>query len=123
MSSLPGAGREVSLFRAAVAARAHEAVCPRRRPAFSPGTTEKLRMDGGPRSEYQRGSGSRSGSFTGIGATGLAALMKPSMVRVRLEAAIAALAGAFGILTPVWRDGIEALSSWIPTNTTAVSSS
>jgi hypothetical protein len=45
---------------------------------------------------------------------GLAALMKPSMVRVQLEAAIAVFAGVPGILTPVWRDGIEALSGWDP---------
>jgi hypothetical protein len=40
--------------------------------------------------------------------------MKPSILRVRLEAAIAALAGALGILTLVWRDWIEALTGWDP---------
>lgn len=40
--------------------------------------------------------------------------MKPSMLRVRLEAAIAVLAGALGILTLVWRDWIEALTGWDP---------
>jgi hypothetical protein len=40
--------------------------------------------------------------------------MKPSMLRVRLEAAIAVLAGALGILTLVWRDWIEFLTGWDP---------
>ncbi len=40
--------------------------------------------------------------------------MKPSMLRVRLEAAIAIFAGALGILTLVWRDWIEALTGWDP---------
>jgi hypothetical protein len=40
--------------------------------------------------------------------------MKPSMLRVRLEAAIAVLAGALGILTLFWRDWIEALTGWDP---------
>jgi hypothetical protein len=40
--------------------------------------------------------------------------MKPSMLRVRLEAAIAVLAGALGILTIFWRDWIEALTGWDP---------
>jgi hypothetical protein len=40
--------------------------------------------------------------------------MKPSMLRVRLEAAIAALAGALGILTLFWRDWIEFLTGWDP---------
>lgn len=40
--------------------------------------------------------------------------MKPSMLRVRLEAAIAALAGALGILTLVWRDWIEFLTGRDP---------
>jgi hypothetical protein len=42
------------------------------------------------------------------------ALMKRSMLRVRLEAAIAVLAGALGILTLVWRDWIEFLTGWDP---------
>ena len=40
--------------------------------------------------------------------------MKPSMLRVRLEAAIAVLAGALGILTLFWRDWIEFLTGWDP---------
>jgi hypothetical protein len=36
------------------------------------------------------------------------------MLRVRLEAAIAVLAGALGILTLVWRDWIESLTGWDP---------
>jgi hypothetical protein len=40
--------------------------------------------------------------------------MKPSMLRVRLEAAIAVLAGALGILTLIWRDWIEFLAGWDP---------
>jgi len=40
--------------------------------------------------------------------------MKPSMLRARLEAAIAVLAGALGILTLVWRDWIESLTGWNP---------
>lgn len=40
--------------------------------------------------------------------------MKPSMLRVRLEAAIAVFAGALGILTVFWRDWIEALTGQDP---------
>ena len=40
--------------------------------------------------------------------------MKPSMLRVRLEAAIAVLTGALGILTLIWRDWIETLTGWDP---------
>lgn len=40
--------------------------------------------------------------------------MKPSMLRARLEAAIAVLAGALGFLTLVWRDWIESLTGWDP---------
>ena len=40
--------------------------------------------------------------------------MKPSMLRVRLEAAIAVLAGALAILTVFWRDWIEFLTGWDP---------
>lgn len=40
--------------------------------------------------------------------------MKPSSLRVRLEAAIAVLAGALGILTLVWRDWIESVTGWDP---------
>jgi hypothetical protein len=40
--------------------------------------------------------------------------MKPSMIRVRLEIAIALFAGALGALTVFWRDWIEALTGWDP---------
>jgi|HubBroStandDraft_1064217.scaffolds.fasta_scaffold359350_1 hypothetical protein len=40
--------------------------------------------------------------------------MKPSMLRVRLEAVIAVFAGALGILTIFWRDWIESLTGWDP---------
>ena len=40
--------------------------------------------------------------------------MKPSMLQIRTEAAVAVLAGALGVLTLVWRDWIEFLSGWGP---------
>ena len=40
--------------------------------------------------------------------------MKPSNVRVWLEAAAALCAGALGIITIFWHDWIEALSGWDP---------
>ena len=40
--------------------------------------------------------------------------MKPSMLRIRVEAAIAVLAGALGIVTVFWHDWIEALTGWDP---------
>lgn len=40
--------------------------------------------------------------------------MRPSRFRVRLETAIAAVAGVLGILTIFWHDWIEALTGWDP---------
>lgn len=40
--------------------------------------------------------------------------MQPSRLRVRLETAIAAVAGVLGILTIFWHDWIEALTGWDP---------
>ncbi len=40
--------------------------------------------------------------------------MKPSKVLVRLETAVAAVAGLLGILTIFWHDWIEALTGWDP---------
>jgi hypothetical protein len=40
--------------------------------------------------------------------------MKLSKFRVRLETAIASVAGALGLLTAVWHDWIEALTGWDP---------
>ena len=40
--------------------------------------------------------------------------MKPSMLRIRVEAAMAGLAGALGIVTVFWRDWIEALTGSDP---------
>jgi drug/metabolite transporter (DMT)-like permease len=40
--------------------------------------------------------------------------MKPSKIRVGLEAAIALLAGLLGVVTIFWHDWIEALSGWDP---------
>jgi hypothetical protein len=40
--------------------------------------------------------------------------MKPSKIRVRLEAAIALLAGLLGVVTIFWHDWIEALTGWDP---------
>ena len=40
--------------------------------------------------------------------------MRPSRFRVRLESAIAVVAGALGILTIFWHDWIEALTGWDP---------
>lgn len=40
--------------------------------------------------------------------------MKPSMLRVGLEAAITLFAGALGVLTLVWRDWIEFLTGRDP---------
>ena len=40
--------------------------------------------------------------------------MKPSMLRIRAEAAISVLAGALGIVTVFWHDWIEALTGWDP---------
>jgi hypothetical protein len=40
--------------------------------------------------------------------------MKPSMLRIRVEAATAVLAGALGIVTVFWHDWIEALTGWDP---------
>jgi hypothetical protein len=40
--------------------------------------------------------------------------MKRSNFRVRLEIAIAVVAGALGVLTVFWQDWIEALTGWDP---------
>jgi hypothetical protein len=40
--------------------------------------------------------------------------MKPSMLRVRVEAAIAVFAGVLGLITVFWHDWIEALTGWDP---------
>jgi hypothetical protein len=40
--------------------------------------------------------------------------MKPSMLRIRVEAAIAVFAGILGIVTVFWHDWIEALTGWDP---------
>jgi undecaprenyl pyrophosphate phosphatase UppP len=40
--------------------------------------------------------------------------LRPSRLRVRLETAIAAVAGVLGILTIFWHDWIEALTGWDP---------
>ena len=40
--------------------------------------------------------------------------MKPSMLRIRVEAAIAVFAGTLGIVTVFWHDWIEALTGWDP---------
>jgi hypothetical protein len=40
--------------------------------------------------------------------------IKPSKVRIRLETAIASLAGALGVLTIFWHDWIEGLTGWDP---------
>ncbi len=40
--------------------------------------------------------------------------MKPSMLRILLESAIAGFAGVLGILTLVWHDWIEFLTGWDP---------
>ncbi|HLK75477.1 MAG TPA: hypothetical protein VKU77_17720 [Streptosporangiaceae bacterium] len=40
--------------------------------------------------------------------------MKPSMLRIRVEAALAVLPGALGIMTIFWHDWIEALTGWDP---------
>jgi hypothetical protein len=40
--------------------------------------------------------------------------LRPSRFRVRLETAIAAVAGILGILTIFWHDWIEALTGWDP---------
>jgi H+/Cl- antiporter ClcA len=40
--------------------------------------------------------------------------MKPSMLRVRVESAVAAVAGALALLTLFWRDWIESLTGWDP---------
>jgi hypothetical protein len=40
--------------------------------------------------------------------------LRPSRLRVRLESAIAVVAGALGILTIFWHDWIEALTGWDP---------
>lgn len=40
--------------------------------------------------------------------------MQPSRLRVRLETAIAAVAGVLGIVTIFWHDWIEALTGWDP---------
>ena len=40
--------------------------------------------------------------------------MKPLMVRIRVEAATAVLAGTLGIVTVFWPDWIEALTGWDP---------
>lgn len=39
---------------------------------------------------------------------------RPSPLRVRLEAAVALVAGALGIMTAFWHDWIEALTGWDP---------
>jgi hypothetical protein len=43
-----------------------------------------------------------------------ATFMKPSMLRIRVEAAIAVFAGTVGIVTVFWHDWIEALTGWDP---------
>jgi hypothetical protein len=40
--------------------------------------------------------------------------IKPSKVRIGLETAIAAFAGALGLLTIFWHDWIEGLTGWDP---------
>jgi hypothetical protein len=40
--------------------------------------------------------------------------LKPTKVRVRLEAGVALCAGILGVLTIFWHDWIEALSGWDP---------
>jgi undecaprenyl pyrophosphate phosphatase UppP len=40
--------------------------------------------------------------------------LQPSRLRVRLETAIAAVAGVLGIVTIFWHDWIEALTGWDP---------
>jgi hypothetical protein len=40
--------------------------------------------------------------------------LKPSKVLVRLETAVATVAGLLGILTIFWHDWIEALTGWDP---------
>jgi hypothetical protein len=40
--------------------------------------------------------------------------MKPSMLQVRVESAVAAVAGALALLTLFWRDWIESLTGWDP---------
>jgi hypothetical protein len=40
--------------------------------------------------------------------------VKPSKVRIGLEAAIASFAGALGVLTVFWHDWIEGLTGWDP---------
>ena len=40
--------------------------------------------------------------------------MQPSRLRVRLETAIAAVAGVLGIVTIFWHDWIEGLTGWDP---------
>jgi undecaprenyl pyrophosphate phosphatase UppP len=40
--------------------------------------------------------------------------MKLSKSRIRLEAAVAFVAGALGVLTIFWHDWIEALTGWDP---------
>jgi len=44
----------------------------------------------------------------------MAKVSKPSKVRIALETAIAAFAGALGILTIFWHDWIEGLTGWDP---------
>jgi len=44
----------------------------------------------------------------------MAKAVKPSKVRIGLETASAALAGALGVLTIFWHDWIEALTGWDP---------
>jgi hypothetical protein len=39
---------------------------------------------------------------------------KPSLIRVRLESAIALFGGALGVLTAFWHDWIEVLTGWDP---------
>jgi hypothetical protein len=38
----------------------------------------------------------------------------PSLLRVRLEIAVALVAGVLGVVTIFWRDWIEALTGWDP---------
>jgi hypothetical protein len=40
--------------------------------------------------------------------------MRPSKIRVRLETAVALLAGLLGVVTIFWHDWIEALTGWDP---------
>ena len=40
--------------------------------------------------------------------------MKPSKVKVRLETALAVIAGALGILTMFWPAWVEGLTGWDP---------